>query len=174
MLLPGGLIADRGIAQHNTVIGQGSVDTALAQKPEERRALFEEAAGIGGYRDRREDALRKLNETRHNLERVKDILAEINPRLAQLERQAARAQQYQIFVAELDGHLRIWFGHHYHIARAAWQAALALREERTKDVAQFRESVARLDAGANHIREEQSALRLKLAEVLPKRDSARL
>lgn len=168
------LLSHSGLAERTyTVIGQGSVDTALAQKPEERRALFEEAAGIGGYRDRREDALRKLNETRHNLERVKDILAEITPRLAQLERQAARARQYQIFAAELDGHLRIWFGHHYHVARQAWQAALTLREERTKDVAQFRESVAHLDAGASHIREEQSALRLKLAEVLPQRDSAR-
>lgn len=170
----GDLLSHSGLAERTyTVIGQGSVDTALAQKPEERRALFEEAAGIGGYRDRREDALRKLTETHHNLERVKDILAEITPRLAQLERQAARARQYQVLAAELDGHLRIWFGHHYHVARKAIQTAQALREERGKEVAQWRESVARLDAGAAHIREEQTALRTQLAEVLPQRDAAR-
>jgi hypothetical protein len=49
----------------------------LAQAPEERRALFEEAAGIGAYRDRREDAHRKLEETRGNLQRARDILTNI-------------------------------------------------------------------------------------------------
>ncbi len=170
----GDLLSHSGLAERTyTVIGQGSVDTALAQKPEERRALFEEAAGIGGYRDRREDALRKLEETRHNLERVKDILAEITPRLAQLERQAGRARQYQVLAAELDGHLRIWFGHHYHIARKALQTAQALRDERGKETAQFRDTVVRLTAEVDSIRAAQSLLRQKLSDILPQRDSAR-
>ena len=89
----GDLLGSSGLAERNyTVIGQGAVDTALSQKAEERRALFEEAAGIMSYRDRRDDALRKLTETRHNLERAKDILAEITPRLAQLERQASKVK----------------------------------------------------------------------------------
>ena len=87
------LLSNSGLAERTyTVIGQGLVDNALQAKPEERRALFEEAAGIGTYRDRRDDALRKLEETRHNLERARDILSEITPRVKTLERQAERAR----------------------------------------------------------------------------------
>ena len=90
------LLAKVGLAERTyTIVGQGAVDTALSLKAEERRALFEEAAGIGIYRGKREDALRKLEQTQHNLERVHDILAEIRPRLKTLERQAQRARDYQ-------------------------------------------------------------------------------
>ena len=76
------LLAKTGLARRTyTVIGQGMVDQALALNSDERRALFEEAAGISLYRNKREDALRKLDETRRNLERVRDILAEIGPRV---------------------------------------------------------------------------------------------
>src|SRR5512138_2232497 len=72
------LLAQSGLAERTyTIIGQGLVDAALALKAEERRRLFEEAAGIGLHRARREEALRRLENTRHNLERVEDILAEL-------------------------------------------------------------------------------------------------
>jgi chromosome segregation protein len=61
-------------------------------KPEERRRFFEEAAGIGLYRGRREEALNRLDTTRRNLERVLDILSELEPRLGSLEKQARRAR----------------------------------------------------------------------------------
>ncbi len=76
------LLAKTGLARRTyTVIGQGMVDQALAINSDERRALFEEAAGISLYRHKREDALKKLDETRRNLERVRDIVAEIGPRV---------------------------------------------------------------------------------------------
>src|SRR5512141_1823665 len=83
------LLAQSGLAERTyTIIGQGLVDAALALKAEERRRLFEEAAGIGLHRSRREEALRRLETTLRNLERVQDILAELKPRLHSLERQA--------------------------------------------------------------------------------------
>ena len=58
------------------------------------RQLFEEAAGIGLYRSRREEALRRLDTTRRNLERVQDILAELRPRVRSLKRQVDRSKDY--------------------------------------------------------------------------------
>jgi chromosome segregation protein len=84
------VLAKSGLAERTyTIIGQGLVDAALALKAEDRRRLFEEAAGIGLYRARREETIKRLETTRRNLERVHDILAELQPRLRSLERQAS-------------------------------------------------------------------------------------
>src|SRR3990172_1602727 len=112
------LLGKVGLAERTyTIVGQGLVDSALSLRAEERRALFEEAAGIGMYRSKREDALRKLEQTQHNLERVHDILAEIKPRLKTLERQAQRARDYNQVKTELDGVLKVWYGYHWHQAQ---------------------------------------------------------
>ncbi len=109
------LLAQSGLAERTyTIIGQGLVDAALALKPEERRRLFEEAAGIGLYRSRREESLNRLEATRRNLDRVQDIMAEIEPRLQSLERQARRAQEYERIKADLRLLLRDWYGYHWH------------------------------------------------------------
>ena len=71
------------------------------------------AAGIGLYRDKREDSLRKLDATQRNLDRVLDILEEIRPRLSSLERQAKRARDYHMVKRELDSVLRTWYGYHW-------------------------------------------------------------
>jgi len=109
------LLAKCGLAERNyTIIGQGLIDTALSLKAEERRALFEEAAGIGVYRNKREDALKKLDATQHNIERVLDILAELKPRLRSLERQAQRARDFNVIKADLHEVLKVWYGYHWH------------------------------------------------------------
>lgn len=109
------LLAQSGLAERTyTIIGQGLVDAALSLKPEERRRFFEEAAGIGLYRSRREESLNRLDATRRNLERVQDILSELEPRLSSLERQARRVQEYERIKAELRILLREWFGYHWH------------------------------------------------------------
>ena len=111
------LLASCGLAQRTyTIIGQGLVDAALSLKAEERRRLFEEAAGIGLYRTRREEALRRLANTRRNLERAQDILAELRPRLRSLQRQAKRAGVYEQVKEDLKAGLEIWYGYHwYHL-----------------------------------------------------------
>jgi chromosome segregation protein len=72
------LLSQSGLAERTyTVISQGLVDVTLSLRADERRRLFEEAAGIGLYRSRRDEALRRLETTKRNLDRVQDILAEI-------------------------------------------------------------------------------------------------
>jgi chromosome segregation protein len=112
------VLAKSGLAERTyTIIGQGLVDAALALKAEERRRLFEEAAGIGLHRARREESIKRLETTRRNLERVQDILAELHPRLRSLERQAKRAQEYNQMKADLKVLLREWYGYHWHSAQ---------------------------------------------------------
>jgi len=109
------ILAQTGLAEMSyTIIGQGLVDVALALKPDERRQLFEEAAGIGLYRSRKEEALRRLENTRKNLDRVLDIMTEIRPRLRNLERQATRFNEYQQLRDDLNLLLREWYGFHWH------------------------------------------------------------
>ena len=113
------VLAKSGLAERTyTIIGQGLVDAALALKAEDRRRLFEEAAGIGLHRTRREEAIKRLETTRRNLERVHDILAELQPRLRSLERQAKRAQEYDQMKSDLKIVLREWYGYHWHKAQA--------------------------------------------------------
>jgi chromosome segregation protein len=170
----GDLLGHSGLAERTyTVIGQGLVDNALAQKPEERRALFEEAAGIGAYRDRREDALRKLEETRHNLERARDILTEITPRLGQLERQAHRARQYKGLADELDGHTRTFLGFHYRALLNKVESTAQASTAAKQAVADALHGVQQWEAQAEAKRDERMALQRTLAEAQPKRDEAR-
>ena len=76
------LLANSGLGERTyTIIGQGLVDTALSLRPEERRKFFEEAAGIGLYRGRREEAVQKLDKTLRNMERAQDLVAELKPRI---------------------------------------------------------------------------------------------
>ncbi|MCD6518707.1 MAG: chromosome segregation protein SMC [Anaerolineae bacterium] len=95
------------------VIGQGMVDAALALRPQARRILFEEAAGIGPHLRKRAEALRRIEETQRNLQRVNDILNELRPRVASLQRQAERAAEYLLLRQDLQQLQRIWYGYHW-------------------------------------------------------------
>ncbi len=108
------LLSQTGLSERTyTVIGQGLVDAALSLKPEERKRFFEEAAGIGLYRSRRDESINRLEATKRNLERVNDILAEIKPRLSSLEKQARRAQEFDRVKADLRLLLRDWYGYQW-------------------------------------------------------------
>ena len=89
------LFCDTGIGKDGySIISQGKVEEILANKSGDRRAAFEEAAGVMRYRVRKEDAERKLNNAEKNLERIEDILKELADRLAPLEQQSASARSY--------------------------------------------------------------------------------
>ena len=168
------LLGHSGLAERTyTVIGQGLVDNALAQKPEERRALFEEAAGIAAYRDRREDSLRKLDETRHNLERAADILSEITPRLASLERQTTRVRQYQVLKAELDTLTTSYFGFYYRRVLKGIEESAATRDKAKQAAQEALAAVNKFDDDSESMRESRGRLRAQLAEIQPRRDAAR-
>ena len=111
------LLGKTGLSDRTyTIIGQGLVDSALSIRPDERSKLFEEASGIGLYQSRKEEALRRLDTTERNLERALDIIAEIKPRVRNLEKQAARVSEYKIVQESLKINLREWYGYHWYKA----------------------------------------------------------
>ncbi|MBO4899440.1 MAG: chromosome segregation protein SMC [Lachnospiraceae bacterium] len=89
------LFYDTGIGKEGySIIGQGQIDRILSGKPEERRELFDEAAGIVKFKRRKNQAVKKLEDEKMNLVRIKDILAELEKQLAPLEKQAEKARIY--------------------------------------------------------------------------------
>lgn len=95
------LLLDAGLSRESmTVISQNKIDEVLNAKPEERRLLFEEAAGIVKYKNRKKEALRKLDDTEQNLTRVSDITAEIETQLGPLAESAERTARYNELAAE--------------------------------------------------------------------------
>ncbi|WP_052574088.1 chromosome segregation protein SMC [Haloferula sp. BvORR071] len=103
------LLMDTGIGRTAySIMAQGQIDQILSSKPEERRAVFEEAAGITKYKREKKEALRKLEFTEANLLRVSDVLAEQERRMNSLKRQVAKARRYQALAGDvrvLDTHL---------------------------------------------------------------------
>jgi len=89
------LFYDTGIGKEGySIIGQGQIDKILSGKPEERRELFDEAAGIVKFKRRKNTALKKLGEEQQNMVRVSDILSELTRQLAPLEKQSEVAKLY--------------------------------------------------------------------------------
>lgn len=96
------LLAGTGLGRDAmSVISQNKIDEVLNSKPEDRRLLFEEAAGLTKYKQRKKDALRKLDDTEQNLVRVNDITTEIEVQLDPLAESAARTEEYNTLNADL-------------------------------------------------------------------------
>ncbi len=96
------LFRDTGIGKEGySIIGQGRIDEILSRKGEDRRLVFEEAAGIVKYKARKEEADKKLSRTMENMARVDDILEELKRQLSPLEDQAKSARVYMQLAAEL-------------------------------------------------------------------------
>lgn len=96
------LFYDTGIGKEGySIIGQGQIDQILSGKPEERRELFDEAAGIVKFKRRKNQALKKLDDENQNLVRVQDILAEFERQVGPLEKQCEKAKKYLLFKDDL-------------------------------------------------------------------------
>ncbi|MBE5902399.1 MAG: chromosome segregation protein SMC [Lachnospiraceae bacterium] len=99
------LFYDTGIGKDGySIIGQGQIDKILSGRPEERRELFDEAAGIVKFKRRKSDATKKLENERANLVRITDILSEIEKQLAPLEKQSEKAKIYLKKYSELQNY----------------------------------------------------------------------
>ena len=103
------LLAEAGLGTNTyAVIGQGTIDSFILSSPAERKLLFDEAAGIRGAELKREAAMRKLAATAANLTRLRDINAELAPRLASLERAMAAAAEQRALEQRLAEHRQAW------------------------------------------------------------------
>ena len=116
-----------------SVIGQGTIDQMILSGPQAVKDLIDEASGVKTYYIRREKSLKRLETTTQNLIRVQDLLAEIEPRLKSLRRQAKRMQERSTIEAELRSYQREFYAERY------W----GLRDH----LSQFEEQLARVGAG---------------------------
>ena len=157
------LLAASGLSERTyTILGQGLVDASLALKADERRRLFEEAAGVGLYRVRREDVMKRLEHTTRNLERVLDIMSELEPRLRSLERQAKRAIEYTRAQADLKVILREWYGYHWHRAQQELTESRDMVRAQEARVREAREVHAKAQTEYNTFRDKFVGLRSQL------------
>jgi len=139
------LLSDAGVGrQQHVIVSQGQIDAVLNARPEDRRSIVEEAAGVLKYRKRKEKAERRLDATEASLLRVQDLLREVRRQLRPLERQADAARRHGDLVAELT----------------ALQVFLAGREiasQRARLVALAADTV-RFTAAENELRSELAGL----------------
>jgi chromosome segregation protein len=108
------LFMDTGVGRTSySIMAQGQIDQILSSKPEERRAVFEEAAGITKYKSQRREALGKLALTDQNLARVADVIGEVSRQIGSLRRQAAKAMRYKRLSFRLRHLSLAWSGFHH-------------------------------------------------------------
>jgi chromosome segregation protein len=166
------LFMDTGIGRTAySIMAQGQIDQILSSKPEERRTVFEEAAGITKYKREKRDALRKLEFTDANLLRVSDVLNEQEKRMNSLRRQVSKARLYRSLAGDLmmlDTH----FGHKKYVEMSAELGelkasirSLDVREtEMEQQMPAKEELVAEARAVARSFESELSEFRQKLNE----------
>jgi len=113
------LFMDTGVGRMSySIMAQGQIDQILSSKPEERRAVFEEAAGITKYKAQRREALGKLALADQNLSRVADVVGEVSRQIGSLRRQAAKALRYKRLNHRMR-HLALAWNSHQHATLSA-------------------------------------------------------
>src|SRR5205809_6223706 len=134
---------------------QGRIDQILSSRPEDRRTVFEEAAGITKYKGQKREALRKLEATEANLLRIGDIIKEVKRQIGSLQRQAGKARRYQA----LHDDLRVLDTHYSRKQLEVLEADLAHCQA---EIARLGESEdlarAKIEADENDLAEQRSSL----------------
>ncbi len=173
------LLAKAGVGKESyCVINQGMSDALLSSTPAERRSVLEDAAGVKQYQIKKERAIKKLDSTRENMERVSGLIREIEPHLRMLKRQAEKAQQGK----EIAGNLKakqmklfsfLW--HEFQSQRnqfsqekeALGAAMMNMQREVDKKIDELnRESAAAQEAGSQQALEnKKSEIRRKINEI---------
>jgi chromosome segregation protein len=140
-----------------SIMAQGNITQILSSKPEDRRVVFEEAAGITKFKAQKREALRKLEATEQNLLRVADLIREVKRQIGSLQRQAGKARRYKQLMMELQ-HLDTQLARHQF---DLWQLELRDRQDQLE---QSRSRIESLSANVLRVENELAALREDLAE----------
>jgi chromosome segregation protein len=153
------LFADTGVGRSAySIMEQGKIDLILSSRPEDRRTVFEEAAGITKYKTQKKEALRKLEATEANLLRIGDIIKEVKRQIGSLQRQAGKARRYQTLHADLQ----VLDTHH---SRRQLDSLEAELEQAQTAIARFQDAEGdahgKIEAGENDL----AAKRRNLDEV---------
>ncbi len=152
------ILRDSGLGKDSyCVIGQGKIDALLSAKPEERRAVFEEAAGISKFKSRKIEAERKLDRTRENLTRLCDIISELERQLGPLKKQSESAKKFLELrekLKELELNIYVYQYDNAAVSKAAIREKLdAIEEELNVKNADFEKAVEAFNLSSNNIRE---------------------
>lgn len=168
------LFMDTGVGRSAySIMEQGKIDQILSNRPEDRRAIFEEAAGITKFKAQKKEALRKLEYTESNLVRVQDIIKEVKRQIGSLQRQAAKARRYQSILTDLrvfDTHIshKNYRSHATELetlrnqlgqgeeARQIHEVEIAQQES---ELAEFRQRLQEFETEAGTIRDGMQTLR---------------
>ncbi|PWU06277.1 MAG: chromosome segregation protein SMC [Verrucomicrobia bacterium] len=157
------LFMDTGIGRSAySIMEQGKLDQILSSRPEDRRTIFEEAAGITKYKSQKREALRKLEHTETNLLRLADILKEVKRQIGSLQRQAAKARRFQSLMRDLrifDTHLS---HRNYQALQMEWEESRSRLESYEESRRAHAGEIERKEAdlAAFRVRQEEIDLRI--------------
>jgi len=171
------LLMDTGIGRTSySIMEQGKIDLLLSSKPEDRRAVFEEAAGITKFKRDKKEALRKLDYTEANLLRLTDIVEEVERQMRSLQRQAGKARRFQVLhddVKVLDLHLSHRHFRHHRAEKSELDTSIsslraqqdeleAIVEQRQETVSEaraaFQEVESRIAEARSGVNEQQNII----------------
>ena len=174
------LFMDTGIGRSSySIMEQGKIDLILSSRPEDRRAVFEEAAGITKFKAQKKEALRKLEYTETNLVRVNDIMREVKRQIGSLQRQAGKARRYQSLTTDLKVlELNFVRRQHDQIAGAQsdlqeklgslesrWQETVSALEEGEAAVAGHRTRLTELEQHVESARQSMQSIRDRMVQA---------
>ena len=141
------LLSDAGVGrQQHVIVSQGQIDAVLNARPEDRRAIIEEAAGVLKYRKRKEKAERRLDATEANLLRLQDLLREVRRQLRPLERQAEAARRHEVLVVELQALRTFVMGREIATLRHRLESLAGERLDATARETELKAQLSTLDA----------------------------
>jgi len=147
-----------------SIMAQGHITQILSSKPDDRRLVFEEAAGITKFKSQKKESLRKLEYTDQNLLRVADLIREVKRQIGSLQRQAGKAKRYKQLMVDLQ-HLETQLARHQYdvlkgeigVREKALEEANAQMELTTQQIVQAEEQVALVRAGITALEAEVHA-----------------
>jgi chromosome segregation protein len=141
-----------------SIMAQGNITQILSSKPDDRRMVFEEAAGITKFKSQKKEALRKLEYTEQNLLRVSDLIREVKRQIGSLQRQAGKARRYKTLMTELQ-HLDT------QLARHQFDVLENEISEREQNAAKLRDEIEVCTEAVLRIENEILQLRQRLSEL---------
>ena len=154
-----GLLMDTGIGRSSySIMEQGKIDMLLSSKPEDRRAVFEEAAGITKYKTQKKEALRKLDYTEANLVRIRDVIAENERQIRSLSRQASKAKRFQTFFQDVKT-LEL------HLSHKQWREIRAEKAELNTSIKNLRLQQDAIEDAIEKRQAQMAAARVEYQEI---------
>src|SRR5262249_24299579 len=148
-----------------TVVGQGLIDATLSLRAEERRGLFEDAAGIRPFQVQRTVAENRLRQTEQNLDRLRDIVSEIEPRLGPLAEQASRAVESRQLNNELQEVLLTWYALQWRRLRVNRERAEDAEQEKAQKVQEMEQALQAADGRSEVLRIKRQGAQVSIVEA---------